>query len=111
MTRPNLRVVPDTPPLTVADQLRPTPEEQDGHRRIKVADVIAALETLGLSTRYVKAIGFEEDGLWVHSVIPGKSGGIPIAQREGHDTGSHVEYLPIDWDGHHETPEHLENPR
>jgi hypothetical protein len=92
-SRPDLRLVPD---LDAPDPLKGTPQEQAEARSVAFPQVVQALAVLGLTPRYVQAIGIREDGIWVHSVIPGKTGGgVLVSSNDNLARPNYVEYLPV----------------
>lgn len=105
MTR-HLSAVPEPDDTT---GIRPDPHTavERGARVLTRDQVLKAMHELGLLTRYVKAIGIEEDGIWVHSLLPGKSGGMPVTEINLGLERVYVEYLPIDWAGQDEIPDDI----
>lgn len=112
MTR-HLSAVPEMPdPVDrhepAPDRLHPSQLAQDGARTVTRKDVVAALELLGLSPRYVESITFEESALWVRSVLPGRTGGLQVAQRLDLLDPLYTDVLPIDWAGETEIPDDID---
>jgi hypothetical protein len=91
--RANLRLVPG---VDAVDPLKGTKEQQAAARSVAWAQVVEALAVLGLTPRYVQALGIREDGIWVHSVIPGKTGGgVLVSSNDSLTNPNYVEYLPV----------------
>ena len=103
----HLSAVPDSDNTTGT---RPDPHTavERGARVLTRDQVLKAMHEFGLLTRYVKAIGIEEDGIWVHSILPGKSGGVPVTELNLGPERIYVEYLPIDWAGQDEIPDDID---
>ncbi|MDF1705034.1 MAG: hypothetical protein P1U38_09695 [Aeromicrobium sp.] len=112
MTR-HLSAVPEMPePVNrtepVPDRLHPSHLAQAGARTVARKDVVAALELLGLSPRYVDSITFEDNALWVRSLLPGRTGGLQVAQRLDLLDPLYTDVLPIDWAGETEIPDDID---
>lgn len=109
----HLSAVPEMPePVDrnepVPDRLHPSQLAQAGARTVARKDVVAALELLGLSPRYVDSITFEDNTLWVRSLLPGRTGGIEVSRQINMIEPRYTDALPIDWAGETEIPDDID---